>query len=73
MSGLKEIRRHTWHLTGAASGKLACVTVQELQQFAAGYIPLPEQSLHTLTNFIWHGRKRYDPVSDTLIDIPTCM
>ena len=71
MSGLKEIRRHMYHNVNDSCAKLAGVDVRALQAFAAGYILMPEQALHNLTNFIWHGRKKYDAATDTLVDIPT--
>ena len=70
MSGLAQIRRHTWHIIGASSSCVAGVSVQDLQSFAAGYIPLPDQSILNLVNFIWGGRKRYNIATDTLTDTP---
>lgn len=71
MSGLAQIRRHTWHNINSACCNRTGVGVQELQAFAGGYVSLPDQALDNLTNFIWHGKRRYDAATDTLIDIPT--
>ena len=69
MSGLKEIRKQMWHRLNPSYAALAGSTVAGLQQFAGGYIGLPEQALQALTSQIWNGKKRYDAASDTLVDI----
>ena len=69
MSGLAAIRKLVLHRTNPATGWIAGLHLSEPQQFAMGYVSLPDDKLQQLTWHFWGGKLKYDPATDTLIEL----